>query len=247
MALLKSSSEAILGRWKVRTEDGTAAWITPFINGKRNDVEIGTLFPVAFLVEQDPNTELTAHFHDANQFQIFVGGSGRLGKKPIDGISIHYANAYTPYGPVIAGVRGINYFTLRNGVDRGAHLMPKSREWLQKNRRKGQHVEAMCQVATCDETYLCNLKDIEEETVLDKSDGLAIWSYRIPPQKVFSGPPAYTGKGQWWVLLSGESRVGDLVLPQHSCIFVYPDEGAPELCAGAKGAEIVIVQFARFT
>ena len=37
------------------------------------------MYPMAFLVEQDPGAVVGAHYHQADQFQVMVGGSGRLG------------------------------------------------------------------------------------------------------------------------------------------------------------------------
>src|SRR4051812_25288320 len=65
--------------------------------------------PVAYLVEQAPHTELRAHFHVADQFQIFVSGSGRIGAH---GASVgfgHFVGPYSGYGPIVGGDEGVGY------------------------------------------------------------------------------------------------------------------------------------------
>ena len=76
--------------------------------------------PQALLVEQTPNSVVPPHFHGIDQFQGVVNGSGMLGKHRVAPVCIHYANAYTGYGPINAGDDGIYYFTLRAQSEPGA-------------------------------------------------------------------------------------------------------------------------------
>src|SRR5688572_4441868 len=77
------------------------------------------LSPTVFLVEQPPNTTLQPHFHRQNQFQLFVGGGGTFGRAPLQPITVHYAGAYTAYGPLVAAGQGIQYFTIRPVCESG--------------------------------------------------------------------------------------------------------------------------------
>src|SRR5712664_2592678 len=88
------------------------------------DPEMGTLFPMAFLVEQDPGTTATAHYHQANQFQLIVAGQATMGTHEVNPPTVHFAAAHTAYGPIRASNDvGVSYFTLRNGFDPGARFM----------------------------------------------------------------------------------------------------------------------------
>ena len=42
-----------------------------------------------------------------------VGGGGTMGRHEIAPIMVHYAGAYSGYGPIIAGPEGVKYFTIR--------------------------------------------------------------------------------------------------------------------------------------
>ena len=66
---------------------------------------------------------------------MFVQGGGKLGRRPsIDGITIHYTDEFTGYGPVAASNDGLAYFTLRGFFDPGAEYVdrPGAREKLRR-------------------------------------------------------------------------------------------------------------------
>ncbi|MDG1274118.1 MAG: hypothetical protein P8P46_06550, partial [Alphaproteobacteria bacterium] len=92
--------------------------------------------PQGFLVEQPSNSITPPHFHDHEQYQVFVDGSARLGKHVANPLALHYARGHTPYGPITAGPSGVVYFTLRARWDSGAKYMPGAKDKLKKVRRK---------------------------------------------------------------------------------------------------------------
>ena len=63
--------------------------------------------PQGFLVEQPPGSITLPHFHETNQFQVFVDGSGHMGKHAAEPLTVQYANGHTPYGPIVAGDAGV--------------------------------------------------------------------------------------------------------------------------------------------
>jgi len=87
--------------------------------------EVGdTGLPQGFLVEQPPGAITLPHFHETNQFQVFVDGIGSMGKHRAEPLTVQYANGHTPYGPIKATETGVKYFTLRQRWDPGAKYMP---------------------------------------------------------------------------------------------------------------------------
>ena len=78
--------------------------------------------PQGFLVHQPPNAVTPAHFHEPNQFQVFVDGTGRMGAHPASPLTVQYANGHTPYGPIVAGDQGVKYFTLRQRLIPRGHV-----------------------------------------------------------------------------------------------------------------------------
>jgi hypothetical protein len=84
--------------------------------------------PQAFLVRlRNPGGVIRAHFHEVDQFQVVLGGSGRLGPTPISRGAVHYADRHTTYGPITAGASGLEFLTLRASSASGSQYMPESR------------------------------------------------------------------------------------------------------------------------
>jgi hypothetical protein len=137
------------------------------------------LSPTMFLVEQPPNVLLRAHFHAQNQFQLFVGGSGRIGSHPIRPLTVHYAGAYTGYGPLSSGPEGIAYFTIRAVFETGAFYMPESREKMIRGPKRQLTSDP---VPPADEASLAALTDVQAHDLIPlQSDGIAARVLRLAP------------------------------------------------------------------
>ena len=83
--------------------------------------------PQSYLIKQLPNITNPLHFHVQNQFQVFIEGSGYFGRHTIGPYIVHYAGAYTGYGPIVAGPLGLDYLTLRSMHDPGAKFLPEKK------------------------------------------------------------------------------------------------------------------------
>jgi hypothetical protein len=131
MTLVASAEAARVNRRRGTAADGVTFWHTLYLGTTRYNMAPGTpdpsadeLFPMAFLVEQDPGSTASAHYHQQDQFQLVVGGDGTLGLHDIRPITVHFTGAHTAYGPIKASeTEGVSYFTLRNGFDPGARFM----------------------------------------------------------------------------------------------------------------------------
>ena len=96
----------------------------------------GEEVPQGYLVMQPPHSVTRPHFHQTNQFQVFVGGGGTVGKQRIDPLTVQYAGGNTPYGPIKAETEGVDYFTLRQAWDSGAKYLPANRSLLVKGQQR---------------------------------------------------------------------------------------------------------------
>jgi hypothetical protein len=112
-------STALAGNAVQVSAEGASA--TDFI-GRRKDTSDR---PLAFLVKGPLAYVIPPHFQRVDRFQIFVGGSATLGKHAVVAGSLHYADAYTPYGPITETDRGFGYLTLRPKSIIGFHEMPE--------------------------------------------------------------------------------------------------------------------------
>jgi hypothetical protein len=246
MILFKSADEARPTRYRANPPHGELnGWTTRYFGFEQNKRTVpadpDALLPVAYLIETDECGEITPHFHRADQFQVIVGGEGLLGKKPVSATTVHYANAYTPYGPIVAKGSSIHFFTLRNGWDPGGKRMPQSRVELKPVERKYVLGEA-ARAWSVDE--LAGLKSTERAPLIaEEPSGLSAMLHRLPPNSRVTGPDPATGRGQFWLVTSGSVEMSGQNGGPRTCLFVSPEETACTLSAGEGGAEILIMQF----
>lgn len=203
------------------------------------------LYPMAYLVERDPNTTNKPHFHVTDQFQLVVGGDAMVGPHKVEGVSIHFSAPYSPYGPIVSGENGVQYLTLRNAFDPGSKPMPASREEL-RGRKQFFQESVAGPFAPVSEKDLAALNEISCEEVIGRDDrGLGGWLYKLPPNQSTRGPEPSAGGGQFWVVLAGGLDQGDgkAPMPRLSCVFLSPDEAAYSAKAGPKGLEVLLLQF----
>ena len=220
------------------SSNGAEFWFTSFIGANRYSPGVGpapgpeALYPMAFLVEQDANAVVGAHFHQSDQFQVMLDGAGRLGTHDVGPVAVHFAGAFSAYGPIRAGADGLHYFTLRNGWDPGARYMPEARTDLPRPRR---HRVAMAELSREPEAGC-------ESVLGPEADGLAAWRWRLADGARLDAPDPATGRGQFWLVLDG-TLSGDEPIGPRSCVFVRPEEPAVRIVAGAGGLDILALQF----
>jgi hypothetical protein len=199
--------------------------------------------PQGFLVHQPPGSVTPAHFHETNQFQVFVDGSGHMGKRAAAPLAVQYANGHTPYGPITAGADGVRYFTLRQAWDPGAKFLPQSRDRLVKGK---QRTRLAANVAVYDDDTRAGRRETAVETVIEmEADGLAASFHRLEPsvRRTLSDPS--TGGGQYLVVAGGTLDHQGNRLDRWSTVFVSHDEPAYEVSAGAEGLDLLVLQFPR--
>ena len=245
MPLIASAAAASANRRRGTAADGVTFWHTLYLGTSRYnmapgapDPEADALFPMAFLVEQDPGSTASAHYHEQDQFQLVVGGHGTLGLHDVRPVTVHFTAAHTAYGPIRASEdEGVWYFTLRNGFDPGARFMtmPENRAALRAvpNRRHREAVAGPLAPATA-----------ATDTLLGPDpDGMAAWRYALQADAGINGPDPGAGRGQYWVVTSGSLLYNDTALPAMSCVFVYPNDARFQAEAGPDGAEVIAMQF----
>ncbi|MGS0753592.1 hypothetical protein ACVBEH_01805 [Roseateles sp. GG27B] len=198
--------------------------------------------PQAFLVEQTSNWTLPTHFHVQNQFQVFVAGSGHIGKNLLKPLTIHYSSPHTGYGPLISGDEGVSYLTLRAMSDVGAWYLPEARESLLVRIKKQQAHGAPSTLVTA-EQLLALVEAHQEPLIAMDSGGLAAWLVRLPPGAQRAAPlGAELGGGRFYVVTQGGLIANGDALPSLAVMFVSVDETV-DLLAGADGLEVMILQF----
>ena len=198
--------------------------------------------PTAFLAQYDPGDRSCTHFHTVDQFQILVKGRGQLGRHEVEPYYVHFARAYTPYGPLHADTQtGWTFMTLRTRYDPGAQRLPGALPKLkQATQRKPWQVTTRANFPAA--AAGANVHDIAE---LTDEQGLFVKTLVMAPGARSEAPAAGAGDGQYIVVVKGglvhEGRERRALTVVH----VKPDEAAFRIDAGAQGLEALILNFPR--
>ena len=197
--------------------------------------------PQGFLVEQPPGAVTNPHFHETNQFQVIVKGDGMFGKKPIIPLSVQYANAHTPYGPIVSGENGVTYFTLRASWDPGAKYMPAARDKLVKGNQRSKLVAGL-PIDTL-ESRAARKVPLTHTIIAEEADRLAVWRLCLGPEQTTVAPDPAGSGGQYIVVSEGCLIHRGVDFPCLSVLFVTEDEPALRIAAGAEGLDLLVLQF----
>lgn len=189
--------------------------------------------PQAYLVEQPANATVPPHFHDTNQFQVFVAGAASFGKQPVRPLSLHYAGGHTPYGPIVTTDQGAHYFTLRAKWDSGGKPMPQSRDRLKPVRRRHRLAEDIATDAPAGRADVLPAED----------DGLGASLFRLAPGQSGILDLDVAGGGQYALVTAGSVHHDGLDLTKHSCLYRFAEEAPLTLTAGPTGAAVLLMQF----
>jgi hypothetical protein len=196
--------------------------------------------PQAYMIQMpDLDSYVPPHFHDIDQFQIALEGNGSFGKKSWPPGTFHYADAYGPYGPIIAGEGGISFLTLRVASSSGQYEMPGSRHLMPGH--PGRSASGGFDVS---EPVPPEGSPSVRGFITSRSDGMQAVGLRLAPNAREPGIPS-DGGGQYYVVHSGSLLESGRVLPKYTLIFVDAGENAPVLQAGPEGAVLVMLQFPR--
>ncbi|MEM7250014.1 MAG: hypothetical protein AAF493_01235 [Pseudomonadota bacterium] len=199
--------------------------------------------PQGFLVYQPPNSVTPPHFHETNQFQVFVDGDGKMGKHAALPVSVHYAAGHSPYGPITAGPRGVRYFTLRQRWDPGAKYMPEMRDRLQSGNQRIRLGRDIALTTT-------DLPGVLPETLdifAREDDGLYATLTRLPADQQVRLTDPSDGGGQYVVVVNGGVVVDGEDFEIWSCLYVRPEDSPLHIGANSLGAEVLCLQFPRET
>lgn len=211
--------------------------------GQNSDVPARDL--QAFRVDMSANMQLDSHFHIVDQFQIFIAGSGTIGRDNATMITAHYADHHTGYGPLIAGDQGMSYLTLRSKTDAGLVKLstPNVREQLKPTKRRHR---VSAPVVLSIPPVLQHLEAPIIETVMEEKpgdDGMTVQVIRLGAGMEAAAPATAGTGGYYMTVLNGELHLGADALPPCSLVWVGHDEPAPVLRAGTAGVEVMVSVF----
>lgn len=199
----------------------------------------------AFRLDLNANQVLDAHFHIVDQFQVFIEGTGTIGRDTANPIVVHYADHHTGYGPLAASEQGMTYLTLRSKTDAGLVFLrePKVREKLQPTKRRHRMSKP---VVLSTEPVLKNRTEVTVEDALEPredDEGIAVKLMRMAPGLSAQAPSVENSGGEYLIVLNGSIEFDGATLGKLSLIFVRANEQPPTLTAGPDGAEVMATRF----
>jgi rubredoxin len=198
--------------------------------------------PTAFLAQYSPGDRSSSHFHAVDQFQILVRGKGQFGRHDVAPYYVHFARAYTPYGPLHADDQlGWTFMTLRTRYDAGAQRLPGALPKLKAAAdRKPWQVTTTTAFPGAGSGV--RLRDVPEIT---DDHGLYVKTLAMAPGARTTAPAPAGGDGQYVVVVKGSLAHEGRARRALTVVHVKPDEGAFEIAAGGDGLEALILNFPR--
>jgi hypothetical protein len=197
--------------------------------------------PTAHLIEQGPGDVVRPHFHMNSQFQVFVHGTGTLGRHRVGPFVVQYVAPHTGYGPIVAEDDGLWYLTLRPSYPvhqpgyQPVLYLPESRPVLDPALKKFQVHSS--QVAGARGDAGTALPMIEPA-----ASGLAAWWLPIGAGQSARAPEHPNGLARYCMVAEGALTSGGKELGFLSLIWSTCDEPV-EMTAGAEGAAVLVMQF----
>ena len=201
--------------------------------------------PQAYTVRQEHQNITHAHYHQTEQWQVIVKGTGKLGRANVAPVALHFTDPYTAYGPIVPELEGVTYFTLRARSDPGACMLaaPGVKEAIRPSKRR-----FILKGASELRIGTPEAMRAREETALDviveqHTDGLAAWMLRLPPGAPAAWPADCGGAGRHLMVAAGTLIHEGKPLPDESLAVACAGEGGPDASAGPEGAEVLIMQY----
>jgi len=235
---------------QVVTSRGTGQqhWSAQFF-GPRDTSTTTDMRPHSLVTEMAPDETILPHFHGVAQFQVFSGGSGKMGRNNVQPLMVQYKDRFTAYGPVIAGPQGLTFFAMRMQARDSSPVYlnrPDSREKLKPSKRRNLFSQPLV-LSTA--PVLEHRREASWESLYPEShaDGLSAHLLRLGGGMSVMGPDPGAAGGHYLFVVNGSlDRPGE-VLPLWSMVAAEPDGEAMEIRAGKAGLEVLVLQFPRET
>ena len=225
---IAKGSESFTRDRTIRFEEcGVATYLTHIFKPETDAVQVRYM-------QLGPWGQVLPHFHIADQYQVFVNGSGTFGKSAIGPLSVHYADRYTPYGPIRINGEGLSWYTVRLARDPGAAYLPEARPLqAEKPGRTITHSADLPPV----------LDSRRQIPVMERHpDGVGARLEVVPQGESISlAAPAGIG-GEIHILLRGSIEAGGEAWGRQTCLHLVPGDSWSGK-AGADGALILVLGF----
>ena len=196
--------------------------------------------PTAALNRYEGMKISNAHFHEVDQFQVIVEGSGDFGRHPVKPYYVHFSRAHTPYGPLQSNKdTGWGFIVLRSRFDPGAQRFPWALDKL-KQIPDRQPWQVTTKVDFPPATNGVSVRDVPE---IRDERGLFTRTITMGPNTRTMTPDRLGGDGQYVVVVKGSIVHDGAEREAPTVMFIDRSEPPIEIRAGAKGLEAIIMNF----
>lgn len=181
-----------------------------------------------------------AHFHEVDQFQVIMEGSGELGRHHVEPYCVHFSRAYTPYGPLQSDENtGWGFVVLRSRFDPGAQRFPWALDRL-KQIPDRQPWQVTTRIGFPASTAGVSVQDVPE--IMDER-GLYVRTMTMGPDTRAMTPDRLGGDGQYVLVVKGSLIHEDSERRSPTVVFIGRDEPPIEIQAGPQGLEAIVMNF----
>ena len=196
--------------------------------------------PTAALNRYEGAKISNAHFHEVDQFQVIMEGSGEFGRHHVQPYYVHFSRAHTPYGPLhSAKETGWGFIVLRSRFDPGAQRFPWAMDKLKQipDRQPWQVTAKATFPARTEGVCVQDVPEIKDER------GLFTKTIAMGPNTRTMTPDRLGGDGQYVVVVKGSLIHEGTERQAPTVVFVARDEPPIEIKAGAQGLEAIVMNF----
>ncbi len=183
----------------------------------------------------------TAHFHEADQFQVIMEGQGTFGRHNVSPYCVHYSRAYTRYGPLHADTdTGWAFMVMRTRYDPGSQRsLDKLKQIFDRQPR-----QVTAKVSFPAQGSGVSMQEVPE---IKDDQGLFTSTLTMAPNTSSTAPDPSGGDGQYVLVVKGSVMHDNKERQAPAVVFIKPDEQAFQIQAGAQGLEAIIMNFPKVT
>lgn len=219
------------------TEPDTMNALDYFGKGSGRDIELGA---AGWILELE-NQSLANHFHEVDQFQIFLPAAGAMYQRDaIDSLVIQYTDAFTAYGPLIGKDEPFRFFTLRPKENNVYAFMPDEKD--PRVQRGHRHDLVTPKPFAGHVVPLPGAVTVTDLIAAD--DGLRVVSLDAGPGAQLTVEAPESGKiGQFVYVSDGSAAYDGADYPAETLGWQRAEDGDAVLQAGPEGCRVIVFRF----
>jgi hypothetical protein len=203
--------------------------------------------PWAKTVMFPPGFENNPHFHSAPQFQVLLEGSVAFPTHELTAPAVHYADAFSPYGPFTCG-EGFKIMVVRPWLAKKYNMSNRSTRGLRDPYGRNMYAESRELYGQANDASWTRTDGTYDSQQLlgtptdDQLDGPMAELVRLDPGSSITNNALITRFGLFVIVFAGALAIAGETLEPYSAYFARGVDGEP-MVAGGDGATILRCAF----